>query len=576
MARSCRGFCTDTTSDPFNCGECFATCALSTICQGGQCVCPGATVLCGSVCRDLYADDANCGACGAACAPGSHCVTGTCLAHPVAPPSGSTVTTASPVFRWSPGDGVAQVCTDRDCAHVVATVSVDRSAPTAPLPPGHYYWRVGTPTGHAWGPVWGLTVSPHRTTPGTAQGWARDFDGRGSAALLVGAPGSVSVLVYSAGLGAAPDDLSAPDGGISTGFGHVLLRVGDFNGDGYGDLVAPSYTNAWIFPGGPAGIDPGHSSVLPVTSPAMSLAAIGDVNGDGYADMVSGDPTVDQISLWLGGPTGFEGTGARIARERGSRFGIAMAGVGDVDGDGYPDVAIGAPGATSLAGRVYVYFGSGTGLDRTALLERPPGAEVFGDNVEAVGDINGDGYNDVLVGWPGHAAVYDGGAEIGTVSATIALPPGTNAPPSAAGDVNGDGYADLLVARSDLGQGLLYPGSPSGPAAVPVLLAGAAWRAADGPVLAAGDLDGDGYDDVAIGAVVTHGVVVFFGGATGPLTRSVTVTDTTHGEFGTALAWGGARLRGTPSPGRGSPVGAMARDRARSGGARSATGRRAF
>jgi hypothetical protein len=149
----------------------------------------------------------------------------------------------------------------------------------------------------------------------------------------------------------------------------------------------------------------------------------------------------------------------------------------DANGDGYADLIVGALGV----GRAYVYYGSATGVSATptATLTGPDGADGrFGFSVASAGDVNGDGYADLVVGaynvnsGTGRAYVYHGSASgvFATPSATLSGPDGTNGyfgySVASAGDVNGDGYADPVVlerfANSNTGRAYAYHRSASG------------------------------------------------------------------------------------------------------------------
>ena len=157
-------------------------------------------------------------------------------------------------------------------------------------------------------------------------------------------------------------------------------------------------------------------------------------------------------------------------------FGITVATAGDVNGDGYADVVVGAQGYSSSIGRAYVYLGTASGLPTAAAttLTGEAASNLFGGSVAPAGDVNGDGYADVVVGAKGYSTstgrvyVYLGSATgLATPAATTLTGEaasdefgGSVAP---AGDVNGDGYADLVVGArrysSSTGRAYVYLGS---------------------------------------------------------------------------------------------------------------------
>ena len=218
-----------------------------------------------------------------------------------------------------------------------------------------------------------------------------------------------------------------------------------------------------------------------------SVATAGDVNGDGYADVIVGASNYDngqtdegRAFVYHGSAGGLSATPNWTAEsnQASARFGYSVATAGDVNGDGYADVIVGAlyysNGQTS-EGRAFVYHGSAGGLSATPNWTAESDKEYadFGHSVATAGDVNGDGYADVIVGAPyysnrnkdaGMAFVYYGSA--GGLSATPSWTADGNNQPGAkfgfsvatAGDVNGDGYADVIVGAPDWGKGSSWVG----------------------------------------------------------------------------------------------------------------------
>jgi len=268
----------------------------------------------------------------------------------------------------------------------------------------------------------------------------------------------------------------------------------------------------------------------------VSVASAGDVNGDGYGDVVVGAHQYDNgeanegvARVYLGSPTGLATAPAWSGEgnQAGAIFGAFVGGAGDVNGDGYDDVIVGAAnydnGETN-EGRAYVYLGSSSGLDATPdwTAEAEQAGAKLGMRVGTAGDVNGDGWDDVIVSarFYDNPEIDEGRAYVFHGSAT-GLSPGWDwdfdtdqfqAQMSAvgtAGDVNGDGWDDVIVGsrfydggETDEGRAWVFLGSAAGlsPSAATTLeidVAGAEFGFA---VAAAGDIDGDGYDDVVVGA----------------------------------------------------------------------------
>lgn len=354
--------------------------------------------------------------------------------------------------------------------------------------------------------------------------------------------------------------------------------------------------------------------------PAMfgaSVAAAGDVNGDGFGDVIVGAPGWDggdihegAAFVFLGSAAGIVGTDPSNAhfRVEGNQFiarlGTSVSGAGDVNGDGFDDIIVGAPNYKStlpgtqleVNGAAFVFLGSATGINpnvHATILANQLRSDL-GFTVSGAGDVNGDGFGDIVIGVPsqGHAFPASSGIPpnqrsgnagavlifhgspagiVGTgfADADAVLLPyepsdledpvelaqfGWTAP---AGDVNRDGYADILVGGSDV---FLFLGSLTGivgrdPTAaqsrIPSDQPELGWEfVVDG----AGDVNGDGYDDVIIGApfreLVQHtrdqkgAAYVFLGGPGGIVGNSLAEAHASF--FGNLLAeWVGGRVAGT-------------------------------
>jgi hypothetical protein len=221
----------------------------------------------------------------------------------------------------------------------------------------------------------------------------------------------------------------------------------------------------------------------------MSLASAGDVNGDGFADVIVGSlcfscGSMGAAYLYLGGAGGLSAPSvvANDAGDTNASFGDSVASAGDVNGDGYADVIVGADGVDSYAGAAFVYLGGAMGLSALATALPSPGQieGTFGVVVGSAGDLNSDGYADVIVGAETEAAMLS----LATVYVYLGGPSGLQTTPIeripdsersrfaesvvSAGDLNRDGFGDLIVGATGSitsgGAAYVYFGSASGPA----------------------------------------------------------------------------------------------------------------
>ena len=246
----------------------------------------------------------------------------------------------------------------------------------------------------------------------------------------------------------------------------------------------------------------------------------------------------------------------------GDFFGWVTADVGDIDGDGVHDVVVGAPqnsAGGAGAGRVTVFSGA-TGA--TLLTLTGASGDSLGETVGAAGDVDGDGVPDVLAGGPGlgeaqatgMARVYSGrtGAVLHTfIGATPADHLGTAL--VGLGDVDGDGKGDFLVgARGAGGSGVLTLHSGADGHALYTLAGTAAGDAFGTAAGAVGDLDADGVPDFAVSATGAgpngHGEVTVRSGKTGALLRGGLTPDSNASELGLLFVGGAGDVNGDGVP----------------------------
>jgi hypothetical protein len=380
-------------------------------------------------------------------------------------------------------------------------------------------------------------------------------------------------------------DVRARDGSnnYSTTFSATVIKGvnKDTNGNGYIDLVigASGYSDSgkiYLYNGSSSGLSSSSSlDRLGSSGDAFGWAvAVSDFDGDGFADVAVGAPAsssyTGSVSVFYGSVSGISSTGTALATGEGTNnyFGEELA-TGDFDNDGYADLAVGASGYSSDTGRATIYHGSDSGLSATASQTLTGSSNSSFGKALATGDVNGDGYCDLAVGAQG----YDPGSASGTGAVYVHHGGVTGIPGSpdktllgeaaldsfgasvAIGNANGDGYDDLAVGADghnvSTGRAYVYHGISGGIGSAPIrTLDGGAQGDSFGATVVMGNFNGDDYDDLAVGAdghsSFTGRVSVYDGGSGGiesSASQTLTGESSSH-FFGDALSAGDADLDG--------------------------------
>ncbi len=331
-------------------------------------------------------------------------------------------------------------------------------------------------------------------------------------------------------------------------FGYSVASAGDVNGDNFADVIvgAPEYSNgqmgegvAYIFLGSATGPSTNPSYVIEGNEGGArfgwSVAPAGDVNGDGFSDVIIGAPYADcgpftdvgKAVVYAGSASGISQIfSSNNCSPNGAGVGWSVAGAGDVNNDGFSDILIGCPACLSnleVDGKAFLHLGSAGGPSAGADWSYPlnddivgGGAANFGLSVAGAGDVNNDGFSDILAGAPNWDGMAQGYLFLGSGSGPSNAPDWTHnltvqttLVVASGGDTNGDGFDDVIVGAKNFnfaaqgGIAELFFGSATGPSTLPdwtELGSGNGTTSFGASAASAGDINGDGYDEVLVGS----------------------------------------------------------------------------
>ncbi len=437
----------------------------------------------------------------------------------VQPPTATLLSAARPKLTWIDDQGCTatlRICRTRDCP--AGDAAREETGPfvrgvrfcawTAPTPmaPGRYWWslaRGAMATTPRWFEV------PSARAPGSITAGDRalpDLDGDGQTELLVGAPLPAATVGAARGAFVIVDPRTgtravtfAPDG-AGPRFAEAVAVAGDTDDDGRQEVMVTDLpSRVYVLFADASGRYTRHVT-LTATQPdevlGAAAAGVGDLDGDGYGDIAVSSQTAThtRVLIFHGAATGTPArpTGALLGAGSSREPTMALASAGDRDGDGYTDLAVGLPGYTDP-----------------------------GDPTNA-----GRGFVMVFAGSPSGVFGAIKSTRVGLASAGRRLYP--------AGDIDGDGVADLLLGGLAAGSSLVLRGpatrgvggwASAQPNPLPCVLPAGALMSLEAATTPLGDINGDGLDDVA-SLIAGHCGAVFFGRASPPGSSPTTLPET--------------------------------------------------
>jgi hypothetical protein len=403
----------------------------------------------------------------------------------VAPLSGSEAGSRRPVLRWTgPNAVVVEICADHACQQPSAAfvASGHQARPPQSLSSGVVFWRLitlGPRLSIQVSPTWELFVPPGGSNNVATRGVRYDANADGFADAAVRAQNgdaATDVLhVFAGGTDGINPARDVTFTLVAPPFGVGFSAAADTNGDGYGDFAVADGRGVVVYAGSAAGPLAAPLVVIPVPAGANALSfgvqvsGLGDVDGDGYGDLLAADGS---STAWVfrGGVTGPSPTPAWVATAAAGRNFRFMT-AGDLNGDGYGDIVLMDFGPDGTPQGFRFFRGGAGGLEPPTggtFVQRP--SLPFG----TAGDADGDGTMDLVTAEDTTLNLFPGGtgfpsAPIETI--TVPAHPG----PLQMGDFDGNGAFDLAATTSTPSSSFfftddrvdIYLGGPTGLAPSP-------------------------------------------------------------------------------------------------------------